>query len=76
MSTIIFLINELRVCLLTIAESFGNEEGGIRKSTRVEASELKEGQRTVLRKLEGRWRAKRIKNGQWRWSQFKNVHEG
>lgn len=33
------------------SESFGHEEGGIRKFARVEASELKEGQRTVLRKF-------------------------
>lgn len=52
------------------SESFGNDERGIRRFTRVEASELKEGQRTVLRKFsKGRW--KRIKSGHLRWRQRK-----
>lgn len=42
------LFSELSVSLFPTAESFGNEERGIRTSARVEASELKEGQRTVL----------------------------
>lgn len=37
--------------LLPLAESFGDEERGIRKFTRVEASEHKESQRTVLKKF-------------------------
>lgn len=37
-------------CLLLFTESFGNDEGGIRKFARMEASEPKEGQRTVLRR--------------------------
>lgn len=45
---IIFLTDVLHVPLLPFAESFGDEERGIRKFTRVEASEREEGQRTVL----------------------------
>ncbi len=56
------------VSFLLTAGSFGNEEGGIRKFTRVEASELKEGQRIVL-SFNQRWRAKWVKRGQLRWKQ-------
>lgn len=69
------MVNHPHVSLLTTAGSFGADERGIRRSTGVEASEPKEGQRAVLRKfVNQRWkRMKYINKVRLRWRHRKPV---